>query len=41
MPATTEADYDRTALDLMLKGFQISRILRLAADLGIADRIRA
>jgi O-methyltransferase domain len=39
MPATTEADSDRTALDLMLRGFQLSRMLRLAADLGIADRI--
>jgi hypothetical protein len=39
MPATTETDADRTALDLMLRGFQISRMLRLAADLGIADRI--
>ena len=39
MPATTEADSDRTALDLMLRGFQISRMLRLVADLGIADRI--
>ena len=39
MPVNTEADSDRTALDLLLKGFQISRMLRLAADLGIADRI--
>lgn len=39
MPATTEAHSERTALDLMLKGFQISRMLRLVADLGIADRI--
>lgn len=33
------ADPERTALDLLLRGFQISRMLRLVADLGIADRI--
>lgn len=30
---------DRTALDLLLRGFQVSRMLRLVADLAIADRI--
>ena len=31
---------DRLALDLLIRGFQISRVIRLVADLGIADRIR-
>ncbi len=39
MPETRNADPDRTALDLLLRGFQVSRMLRLVADLGIADRI--
>jgi hypothetical protein len=30
---------DRLALDLLIRGFQISRILRLVADLDLADRI--
>ena len=30
---------DRSDLDLLLRGFQVSRMLRLVADLGIADRI--
>jgi hypothetical protein len=30
---------DRTALDLLVRGFQVSRMLRLVADLGVADRI--
>lgn len=30
---------DRLALDLLIRGFQISRIIRLVADLGIADRV--
>jgi hypothetical protein len=32
-------DDERAALDLLLRGFQISRMLRLVAELGIADRI--
>jgi hypothetical protein len=32
-------EQDRLALDLLMRGFQISRMLRLVADLGIADRI--
>jgi hypothetical protein len=32
-------DDDRTALDILLRGFQISRMLRLVADLQVADRI--
>ena len=34
-----EAEHDRAALDLLLRGFQVSRLLRLVADLGIADRL--
>ena len=30
---------DRAELDLLLRGFQVSRMLRLVADLGIADKI--
>ena len=30
---------DRAALDLLIRGFQISRMIRLAADLGIADAV--
>src|SRR3954453_17202900 len=29
----------RAELDLLLRGFQLSRMLRLVADLGVADRI--
>ncbi|MDE2094253.1 MAG: hypothetical protein KGI87_10410 [Burkholderiales bacterium] len=32
-------DDDRGALDLLIRGFQVSRMLRLVADLGLADRI--
>ena len=32
-------DDDHLALDLLIRGFQISRVIRLVADLGIADRI--
>ena len=34
-----DPDDDRLALDLLIRGFQISRMLRLVADLAIADRI--
>jgi len=37
--AVNETDTDREALDLLIRGFQISRMLRLVADLGLADRI--
>src|SRR3954449_10642492 len=30
---------DRTELELLLRGFMVSRMLRLVADLGLADRI--
>lgn len=42
MPADTDShgsENDWRELDLLLRGFQISRMLRLVADLGIADRI--
>lgn len=32
---------DRLALDLLIRGFQVSRTIRLVADLGIADAIAA
>ena len=32
-------DADRAALDSLLRGFQISRMLRLVADIGLADKI--
>ena len=35
---TDPAD-DRLAVDLLIRGFQVSRTIRLVADLGIADRI--
>ncbi len=39
MPASHDANDERSALDLLVRGFQVSRMLRLVADLGIADRI--
>lgn len=39
MPESPDTPDDRTALDLLIRGFQISRILRLVADIAVADRI--
>ena len=39
MPKSQETEAERAALDLLLRGFQVSRMLRLVADLGVADRI--
>jgi O-methyltransferase domain len=39
MPELPDANDDRLALDLLVRGFQISRMLRLVADFGVADRI--
>jgi hypothetical protein len=39
MPEPGTAEPERAALDLLLRGFQVSRMLRLVADLGVADRI--
>ena len=41
MTATVTPDVDRQELDLLLRGFQVSRMLRLIADLGVADKIPA
>jgi DNA-binding IclR family transcriptional regulator len=35
----SQPDDELAALDLLLSGFQISRLLRLVADLGVADRV--
>ena len=35
----TEPNDDRLALDLLIRGFQVSRTIRLVADLGIANKI--
>ncbi len=35
------AEDDRQTLDLLLRGFQVSRMLRLVADLFVADKIAA
>jgi hypothetical protein len=39
MTEATGEEQDREEFDLLLRGFQVSRMLRLVADLGIADRI--
>jgi len=39
MALTQDGTDDRKSLDLLLRGFQVSRMLRLVADLGVADRI--
>ena len=39
MTDTLTTDADREELDLLLRGFQVSRMLRLIADLGVADKI--
>jgi hypothetical protein len=39
MSEPVSSEQDREELDLLLRGFQVSRMLRLVADLGIADKI--
>src|SRR6266702_3431535 len=39
MPEPSDVNDDRAALDLLVRGFQVSRMLRLVADFGVADRI--
>ena len=39
MSEPTQSDHDREELELLLRGFQVSRMLRLVADLGVADKI--
>ncbi len=41
MSDALHANNDRASLDLLIRGFQISRMLRLVADIGVADRIAA
>src|ERR1043165_7987913 len=36
---TKSSKGDRDELDLLLRGFQVSRMLRLVADFGVADHI--
>jgi SAM-dependent methyltransferase len=36
---TRDQNDDRTALDLLLRGFAVSRMLRLVAHIGLADKI--
>jgi hypothetical protein len=38
-PAANAKLDERKALDLLIRGFQVSRMLRVAADLGVADKI--
>jgi hypothetical protein len=39
MPEFSDVNDDRAARDLLVRGFQVSRMLRLVADFGVADRI--
>lgn len=39
MREAVENTQDREALDLLIRGFQVSRMIRLVADLGVADKI--
>jgi hypothetical protein len=39
MTGAAEIQQDRAALDRLMRGFQISRMIRLVADLTLADRI--
>ena len=39
MANADSSDLDRSELDILIRGFQISRMLRIVADLGLADRI--
>jgi len=39
MSESISGEQDRLELDLLIRGFQVSRMLRLVADLGIADKI--
>jgi SAM-dependent methyltransferase len=39
MAIPEDADTERTTLDLLIRGFQVSQMIRVIADLGIADRI--
>jgi hypothetical protein len=39
MPDTGQVDPERLALDLLLRGFMVSRMLRLVAELAVADHV--
>jgi SAM-dependent methyltransferase len=39
MAGSQTADTERTELDLLIRGFQVSQMIRVIADLGLADRI--
>ncbi len=39
MPETLEDTHDREALDLLIRGFQVSRMIRLVAEIGLADKV--
>src|SRR5947209_20048159 len=39
MAPPKDADTDRAELDLLIRGFQVSQMIRVIADLGLADRI--
>ena len=39
MPNLSKIDEDSATLDLLIRGFQVSRMIRLVADLEIADKI--
>jgi hypothetical protein len=39
MTTPSSTDPDREELDLLLRGFQVSRMLRLVADLWVADKV--
>ncbi|MDE2573748.1 MAG: hypothetical protein KGL55_00405 [Rhodospirillales bacterium] len=39
MAPSNPTTQDRTELELLLRGFMVSRMLRIVADLGLADRI--
>jgi SAM-dependent methyltransferase len=39
MASPENADSERAALDLLIRGFQVSQMIRVIADLGLADRI--
>jgi hypothetical protein len=39
MTDTTRIDEHHAALDLLIRGFQVSRMIRLVADLAVADKI--
>lgn len=41
MSDTSPSEIDWNAVNFLVHGFQVSRIIRLAADLGLADRIEA